>query len=210
MQGRPGRIGDGVGVAVGGRHLDCGDRSPVVVVVLGLEGPDVAVRQGHVEQREQARVLPQVEPGAGGGRPGDPVPLQRRALDPEQRDLRLVGGARAGRGDAVAAQALDLVEVRGVALVGHRVRRPGTELGAVVEHERLGLAEPRAERERGTGREAVLAGSGALGVRRNPGPRSSVRRSVALRARIAAAAAFPRATPRVLAGPSRTAASAAT
>jgi hypothetical protein len=45
------------------------------------------------------------------------------------------------------------------------VRRPGTELRAVVQHERLCLAEPRAERKRGTGSEAVLAGSGALGVR---------------------------------------------
>jgi hypothetical protein len=30
------------------------------------------------------------------------------------------------------------------------VRRPGTELGAVVQHERLGFAEPRTERERST------------------------------------------------------------
>ena len=133
-------------------------------MVLGLEGADVGVRQSHVEECEQARLLPQVESGARGRRPGDPVPLQRGALDPEQRNLRLVGSTSAPRRDAVAAEPFDLVEICGVALVGHCVRRPRAELGTGVEDKRFGLAERRTEGERGARGEAILARSGALDV----------------------------------------------
>ena len=160
----PGRVGARLRVAVGVRAADRGDRPPVVVVVLGVEGADVAVGKGHVEQGEQPRLLPRIEPGRGGDGSCDPVPLQRRALDPEQGDLGLLGGARAGSGDAVATQSLHLVEVGGVPLAGHRVGRTGTELRAVPEHERRDRSPARRERERAVGGEAPLARERALRV----------------------------------------------
>jgi hypothetical protein len=70
--GGPSWVDVRVRVAVGVRVLDSRDRSPVVVVVLGLERADVAVREGHVEQAEQSRLLPQVESLVGGHDPRDP------------------------------------------------------------------------------------------------------------------------------------------
>ena len=112
--------------------------------------------------------------GRHGDRPGDPVPLQRRALDPEQRDLRLLGRAGARRDDAVATQALDLVHVRRVSPARHRVRRAGAELAAVPEDEGRHLAEVRSEGERRAdgGGEAVLARRVPCG--KNGSPVSSV------------------------------------
>src|SRR5215470_13161002 len=90
-------------VAVGVRVLDRGDRSPVVVgLVLGVEGGDVAVRECHVQEAEQAGGLPQIEPFPGGDGPRNPVPREWGALDPEQGHLGLVGGAGAWRADAIA------------------------------------------------------------------------------------------------------------
>ena len=96
----------------------------------------------------------------------DPVPLQRRALHPEQGDLRLLVRALAGRGDVVATEALHLSVVGGVRARGHLVRRVGAELRAVAQHERGDVPPTRGERERGAGREPVLAGLVALRVRR--------------------------------------------
>src|SRR5262249_33934170 len=99
----------------GGRVLDCGDRSPVVVrLVLGVEGGDVAVRESHVQEAEQAGVLPQIEPFFGGAGSRNPVPPEGGTLYPEQGHLGLSGGAGARSVDAVAAQAFDFSEVFGV------------------------------------------------------------------------------------------------
>ena len=163
QQRGPGRVGDRRRVAVDAGEPDRGDRPPEAVVVLRVPGADVAVRQGQVQQAEQPRALPEVEPLRVRDRPGDAVPRQRRALDPEQGDLGLVGRAVAGSGDVVAAEALDLVDVRGVLAAGQRVRRAGTELRAVLQHEgREVLAQTRRESERGARRVAVLARGGAL------------------------------------------------
>ena len=51
----PRGVPDGVGIAVRLSHLDRRHRSPVVVVALGCNHGDVAVRQGHVEQPEEPR-----------------------------------------------------------------------------------------------------------------------------------------------------------
>ena len=58
----PCRVGGRVGIPVGVGFPDRGHRPPVVVEVLGLEGADVAVGEGHVEQAEQPRLLPRIEP----------------------------------------------------------------------------------------------------------------------------------------------------
>ena len=110
-QWRPGRVAARPRVTVRIRILNRGDRSPIVVVVLGLERADVPVGQTHVEQAEQACLLPEVKPTAGGDDSGDSVPLQRRALDPEEGDLGLLVGARAGGGLVVAPETLYLVEI---------------------------------------------------------------------------------------------------
>ena len=130
----------------------------IVVEVLRLERADVSVCEGHVEQAEQARVLPEVEAGIAGDGPGDPVPLQWGALDPEERDLRLVVRALAGRCDAVASETLYFLEVRGVPPGGYGERSIRTELRAVPQHERRDVRPSRSERERRSRREAVLAG----------------------------------------------------
>ena len=86
----------------------------------------VAVREGHVEQREQPRAPPQVKAGAGSDASRDSVPLQGGAFEPEPAYLGLIGGALAGSRDAAATEALDLIEVRGVLPLGQRVRRTRT------------------------------------------------------------------------------------
>ena len=105
-------------------------------------------------------------PGSVGDRPGDAVPLQRRALHPEQGDLGLLGGACARCRDAVAAEALDLVEVarRTACCVDGGYGGPGRNCVALAQDERRDVAPSRSEGEGGAGREAVLAGGGALWV----------------------------------------------
>jgi hypothetical protein len=61
-QRRPRRVGDRRRVAVDLGETDGGDRSPEAVVVLGVPGADVAIRQGYVQQAEQPGVLPEIEP----------------------------------------------------------------------------------------------------------------------------------------------------
>src|SRR5947209_2011534 len=113
---RPGRVGHGVGVAVVvlGSAVVLADRvdgPPEVEAVLGLEDHDDGVRQGHVEQGEDARVLRDAGLPLSRDRPRDPVPRERRALEPEARALRLLRRAQGARRAAVQ---LDLVNVGGV------------------------------------------------------------------------------------------------
>ena len=95
--------------------LDRGDRAPEVVMVLGRDHGDVAIRQRHVEQGEQPRVLPLVQSLVGRDGSRDAAPFQRRVFEPEQRDLGLVVGAGAGRRLAITAQRFHFVQVSGEA-----------------------------------------------------------------------------------------------
>ena len=56
------RVTGRVWIAVRVPCLNGGDRSPVVVMVLGVHHGNVAVRKSHVEQPEQPRVLPELRP----------------------------------------------------------------------------------------------------------------------------------------------------
>ena len=87
------------------------------------------------------------------------VPCQRRALQPEQRDLGLVEGPRARRRIAVSAttESLDLFKVRGVSAAGERIRRPAGELAAVAKDERCHRSPLRREGEWRAWGELVLA-----------------------------------------------------
>ena len=76
--------------------MDRGDRAPEIVVVLGACHRDVAVRQCHIQQGEQPRVVPLVQSLVSRDRPGNAAPLQRGTFEPEQRDLCLVLCASAG------------------------------------------------------------------------------------------------------------------
>ena len=133
-------------------------------MILGVEGADVAIGQGHVEQAEQPGVLPQIEPCVGSDRSGNPIPLQRGALNPEQGDLGLLGGAGAGSGDVIATQTLHLVEVCGVLLPGHSVRRTRAELRAVAQDKGGDIGPSRREREVEPRCEAVLTRLRALRI----------------------------------------------
>src|SRR5262245_27950998 len=97
-------------------------------MVLGINHGDVAVRKRQVEQPEEPGVLLEVETLGSGNGSGNPVPLERGAFPPEEGDFGLVSSAFAGSGDAIPAERLHFVEVRRVLLLGHRVRRPWTEL----------------------------------------------------------------------------------
>ena len=55
----PCRVTDRIRVAVRVPFLNSGDRSPVVVVVLGIGHGDIAVRKRHVEQPEKPGILPE-------------------------------------------------------------------------------------------------------------------------------------------------------
>src|ERR1700746_2325699 len=101
-------------------------------MVLGRDNGDVAIRNRHMEKAEEPCVLPEVEPGVGRGGPCNAAPLQRGAFPPEGGNLGLVGCASAGGGGTLAAETFHLVEISRVGLIGHRIRRPRTELRAVL------------------------------------------------------------------------------
>ena len=62
--------------------------------------------------------------------------ISGEVVDPVQGDLGLLVCARAGSGDVIAAEALNLVDVRGVLAAGlQRVRRAWPELRSVLQHE---------------------------------------------------------------------------
>ena len=165
LQRGPRRIPHRVWIAVRVGSVNRRDRAPVVVMILGFPGTDVTIGQCEIEQAEQSRVLPQIEPSAGRNTPRYPVPCQRRAFEPEQADLGLLGGARARCGDAVTAESLYLIEVGCVLLAAHLVRRTWTKLRAVVEHKGSDISPSGRECEVEPRCEAILARIGALRVR---------------------------------------------
>ena len=116
QQGRPCRVTNGIGVAINVPKVDRRDRPPVLVVILSIEAADIAVGRGEVEKGKQARVFPKAKSSRCRNGPGDAIPAERRTLEPEKGDLRLVGGPGAGRGDAIAAEILDFVVIRRVSL----------------------------------------------------------------------------------------------
>src|SRR4029453_16246640 len=112
-------------------RVRCSNRGywpPVVVMVLGIDHGDIAVRKRHVEQPEQPGVLPEGESLVGGNGSRNPVPLQRGAFPPEEGDFAFVGRPCAGRGDTIAAERFHFVEVSRVLLTDHLIRRPRVEL----------------------------------------------------------------------------------
>ena len=128
----PVRVGRSVGVAVQVGVPDARHRAPVVVVVLEVPRDDRGVRLGDAQQREQARVVEEGEAPQLGDvlREDQPVARWRcgaRPVGPEERDLRLLGGARRAVG---AAQALDLAEGRRVLGRAGSGRRDAAELRA--------------------------------------------------------------------------------
>ena len=143
------------------RLLNRRDRTPERVVILGVERRDVAVGQGHVEQSEQPRVLPQVERLAG------------------RQTLRAMRFHISGELSIQKRADFSLFESCDCSASSHRLRRfaltslksPGTcgaagcaavrpELRSAAEHEGCDIARhPGNEREVEAGREAPFARS---------------------------------------------------
>src|SRR5262249_28523023 len=113
-----------------------GDRTPEVVVVLRRNHGQVAVRQCHIEDREQSHALPLVQSLLGRDRSGNSAPFQRRAFHPEQGDFGLIRRPLAGCGLAIAAERFHLVQVSREALIGDRVIWSRPKLSGVLKHER--------------------------------------------------------------------------
>jgi hypothetical protein len=107
----PGRIGFGVGVAISIRLANGRNRPPIVVVVLGVKGADVAVGEGEVEEPKEPRVLPQSDPYSGRDCACDAIPLQVRTSQPEESDLGLIRCANARGSDPITAEAFDLIVI---------------------------------------------------------------------------------------------------
>ena len=118
---RPGRVS----------LADGRDRSPDLVVVLGVIEGDGAVGEGQVEHREQARGGLQVGVVRQRGILGDLIPEVPGRPRPELCDHCLFSRPRCA---GVLTQALHLVESLCSCLAGHRRRRPGAELRRVVQH----------------------------------------------------------------------------
>ena len=116
----PGRVTRGGIVAVVVALADGGDRAPRIVHIADLEARDERVCHCHVHEGQDTGAVPGVEVARGRHRARDGVP-GARALEPEARDLRLVG--RADRAD-LAPDVLHLVVVPRVGSAG-QCRRPG-------------------------------------------------------------------------------------
>ena len=102
------------GVAVVCRPADRLKRSPEAEVVLVVPGVDRRVRGREVFHREKTGGVGNVEMVSCDELAGDVVPPRHWVALPPLGDVRLVSRSGGGRHDAVAADRLDLVEVRGV------------------------------------------------------------------------------------------------
>ena len=87
----PRGIRDGGGIAVEIRLLNGRDRSPERVLSLPIPPGNEAVGHDHVHERVQPRRLVEVVPLVRLQDAGDAAPGVVRRLEPEMRDVRLVG-----------------------------------------------------------------------------------------------------------------------
>src|SRR6185436_4094457 len=102
----PGGVLDGAGVAVRVAGSDRGVGTPEVPVVLGVPARDVAVVDGHVDEREHPGSAPKFQLFAGRGDPGDAGPADLGGFVPPVGVVALIRGA----GRAVdGSDRLDLV-----------------------------------------------------------------------------------------------------
>ena len=163
-EGRPVRVSGGIRVAVRLSQADRCDGPPETVVIFGLEGADIAVRQREIQESKQARVFPQGQLPGSRNQARDAVPLNRRGLEPEQGDLGLLASPGAGRVDAVASQPPHLVVVFRIPVAVDGVGAIGRKLIAVPQHKGP-HGTPLGQKREGVGRrEAVLPRLGALWI----------------------------------------------
>ena len=173
----------GVRVPVGVGLADRRNRPPERVVRLVAPDGDQRVGGGHVEHREEARVLLQRQPLLGRQRPEDAAPRGRWVLRPVAGRVRLVGAAgHAGQ----RSERLHLVQLAGVPLARQLERAVRAELRAALDQERPHVLEPgeRVVHERGQNRPPLTPGADPIVKRNAPKRPSSVREAI-----IAAAAA---------------------
>ena len=135
----------GVGVAVCIGLANRSDRAPPPVVELAVPHRNRRVGHAHIDRREKACAIADVQPSAR--RQVAETSLERTESDvgEEARRLRLLRGSERTDAHAVVADFLELFDVQ----LGHdRRRRAWPELAGRLEHERLDLTQPSAE-ERG-------------------------------------------------------------
>src|SRR6266568_4113388 len=118
----PGRIARGGIVSVVVSLTDGRDGAPEVVHVADLEACDVGIGHRHVHEGQHPRAVPEIKAARGGHRARNRIP-DSGTLEPEPRDLRLIG--RADRAH-LPANVLDLVEITrvGRARQGRGPRKP--------------------------------------------------------------------------------------
>src|SRR5262245_62849612 len=93
-QGLPRGIFAGVRVAVACRLADGGDRPPERIVALPIPPRDQPVGHRHVHERVETCGLMEIVALVGSHDAGDPTPGIIWGLEPEVREMRLVGRAR--------------------------------------------------------------------------------------------------------------------
>ena len=126
----PGRVANRIVVAVGVPFTNSRHRAPKVVPIFRLPGSNVAVCQSKVQQREQTGVLPKIEALGGGRVPGNSISANYGRFQPEERNLCLIRGSRAGRDNSISTQRLYFVVVFRVPSAVDWVGCVGPELGA--------------------------------------------------------------------------------
>ena len=136
-----------IGVAVGVRPANRLTWPPEVEVVLVVPAVDRGVCAGQIQHREQERAVSEIDAVAGSSTRSRATSLHNTAGPPalcQQMALCVWSECAGRRGphDAVAAEGLDLVEVRRVRVAGERVRAGGTELRGALQQERLDPADP--------------------------------------------------------------------
>ena len=139
---RPRRVRRSRGVAVLRSPADRLKRPPEAEVVLVVPVVDRRVRCREVLHREETCALHRVEIVPCDELPGDVVPARDGVALPPLGDVRLGCGPGRGRHHAVAAERLDLVELRRVGGAGECKRTGGTELRRALHQERLDAAHP--------------------------------------------------------------------
>ena len=90
-QRQPGSVLHSKRVAVGIRLADCGDRSPVVVQVLGLEAGNQGIADRDVELRKEPGIVGKRHSARGRKEPDIPCHLDVRVLGIKPRDFSLLG-----------------------------------------------------------------------------------------------------------------------
>jgi len=162
-QGRPVRIADRVrvGVALAGRAAagaglaDAGHRPPEAIKIFAVPAGDRGVGHRRVDQRQHVRQIERIAGARQRQLDRDLVVLARPGADPgaavvapEDADPGLVGRAHGWRADAVAAEALDLVERGRVLGAVQRRRRRGAKLRGRLQHEGPHASPAGAQRNR--------------------------------------------------------------